>query len=139
MALPNFLNGSSSVSLLSWHCFCSHSVTCCTKNYVVWTEIIFHIEFMLHTEIMWVKKMCFGNIKNYVTPKREVHVDEICLMFHRKGIHFDKKIVPVVYKYILYWLKKFCVARKYFDVVQKLKMVWKTSFAVFFRLRDMEC
>ena len=27
----------------------------------------------------------------FVTPKRETHVDQICLMLHRKGIPADKK------------------------------------------------
>ena len=36
------------------------------------------------------KKICCGKRKYYVQPKREVHVPQICLVLHRKGIHVDK-------------------------------------------------
>ena len=63
VALSDFLNGYTSVSLYSRYSFCSYSVgvaqktvTCCTKNYVVSAKKIFHIEVTLHTKIMWVTK-----------------------------------------------------------------------------------
>ena len=40
----------------------------------------------------------------------------------KRNTHLQK-IIPVVYKYMLNLLKKFCVTRKYFDAVQKLKIV----------------
>ena len=41
----------------------------------------------------------------------------------RNGHACWQKIAPVVHNYMLYWLKKSCVARKIFDVIQKLKLL----------------
>ena len=40
-----------------------------------------------------------------------------------KGIHIYKEMVPAVCKYMLYWLKKFCVARKVVWCRTKIKDV----------------
>ena len=48
---------------------------------------------MLCNKIMWVTKKYVVAIKKItsVTPKTETRVDYICLVFHKKGIHFFKK------------------------------------------------
>ena len=86
MALSDFLNDYTSVSLYSRYSLCSHSVrvaqkpvTCCTENYVVTKSNISHRSYVAHQNYVSHKKICCGNEKKQkkqnVPPKRETHVD----------------------------------------------------------------
>ena len=52
------------------------------------------------------KKLCRSNKENYVTPKKEANVSEICLVLSRKEICVDKKKFVLYINTILYWVKK---------------------------------
>ena len=86
-------------------------ILCCTKT-VVSTKKIFHIEVnVAQWNYVRQRKICYGDKKNYDTQKK-IHGDSICLVLHRKRNTCLQKMVPVAYKYMLNWLKKFCIARK---------------------------
>ena len=85
---------------------------------------IFHIVVKLRTKIIWTpqKYVVATNNKKFVTPKRDSCW--LNLFGAQKLKTYCQKILSVVYKYMFYWLEKFCVARKIlFDIVQELKLV----------------
>ena len=96
MALSDFLNGYTSVSLYSRCYLCSHSVHVAQKNITCWTKKcyvlhkkvltlaqktvastkkIFHLEVQCAPKLCESQKNMFLQQKNYVTPKTETHVD----------------------------------------------------------------
>ena len=59
---------------------------------------IFHIEvYVAQQNYVSHRKVCYGNNKNYVTPKRRLMLTK-CLVLHRKGICVYKKMVELIKK-----------------------------------------
>ena len=54
---------------------CKKKMLSCTKNYVVSTKKIFHIEIKLPTKIMWVTKKMLWQQKKLYDTKNEARVD----------------------------------------------------------------
>ena len=111
MALSDFLNGYTSVSLYSRYSLCSHSVlvaqktvTCCTENYVVTKGNISHRSYAAHQSYASHKKICCGNKKNKKNKMCHPKGRLMLTMFivAKKRNTSWQKIVPVVYKYMLY-------------------------------------
>ena len=79
MALSDFLNGYTSVSLYSRYSLCSHSVlvaqktvTCCTENYVVTKGNISHRSYAAHQNYVSHKKnMLWQQKKQKKTKQRK--------------------------------------------------------------------
>ena len=69
---------------------------------------------------MWATKKYAVATKKIMTLKRRFMLTENVA---QKRDTYLQKIVPVAFKYMLNWLKSFVSREKYFDVVQKLKMV----------------
>ena len=69
---------------------------------------------------MWATKKYAVATKKIMTLKRRFMLTENVA---QKRDTYLQKIAPVAFKYMLNWLKSFVSREKYFDVVQKLKMV----------------
>ena len=93
-----------------------HKKLCCVnKN-------IFHIELLLHTKIMWVKKNSLWQQKRlFDTQKNSRWLNMFSVA--QKRIAWWQNIVPIVYKCMLHWLKKFWVAQKILLCHTKTKLV----------------
>ena len=128
MVLSDFLNGCTSVSLYSRCSFYAHirkhkKILCCTKNYVSNKKSMWNIyvKLTLRNKIMWItKKYVVATKKNMWHPKE----DSCWLnMFNvaQKTNTCLQKMVLVAHKYMLNWLKKFCVGRKIFWCRTKIK------------------
>ena len=75
MALPEFLNGYTFASLYSRVLYAHimyKKLLRVSQKTMLCQQKLFHIEATLRIKIY--KKICCGNNKNYVTPKRETHV-----------------------------------------------------------------
>ena len=81
MALSDFLNGYTSVSLYSRYSLSSHSVRvahkkCCVAQITLCQQKMFYIEVMLPAKIMWIIKKYAVATKNIMWhQKEEAHVD----------------------------------------------------------------
>ena len=98
-------NGYTYVSLYSWYSLCSHSVRVAQKHVVrvvhVVTKKIFHIEVALRNKIMWVTKKYLEATKKLCdTEKRDSYWLNLLSVLKKRKTCW-KKIVPVVYKYML--------------------------------------
>ena len=67
---------------------------------------------------MWVTKHCCGNKRNYWHPKGDSCWLDIFSAAQKRNANLQE-MVPVVH--VLYWLKKFCVARKILSCRAKIK------------------
>ena len=93
-----------------------HKKLCCANKNV------FHIELLLHTKIMWVKKNSLWQQKRLCdTQKNSCWLNMFSVA--QKRIAWRQNIVSIVYKCMLHWLKKFCVARKLLWCHTKAKLV----------------
>ena len=72
---------------------------------------------------MWVTKKYVVATNKIMWHPKEDSVSKRRLMFSvaQKMNTYLQKMVPVVYKCMLYWLKKFCVARKILWCRTKIK------------------
>ena len=82
MALPDFRNRYTSVSLYSRYSFKLTFCTCCTKKCCVAQKSILcqqinisHRSYVAHQNYVSHKKLCCGNKGNCVIPKKEAHVN----------------------------------------------------------------
>ena len=89
MALSDFLNSHTSVSLYSRYYLNSHSVRVAQKSVVLYKKNVVlhkklccvnkknvsHRSYVAHQNYVSHKRICCGNKKNCVTPKKEGHVD----------------------------------------------------------------
>ena len=93
-------------------------ILCCTKNYCVNRKNISHKVNVTQQNYVSHKKICCGNKKNYVTPKKGSCWLNMFSVAQKRQTFFQK-LVPVAY--MLNWLKKFCVARKILWCRTKIK------------------
>ena len=95
--------------------------SCCTKNCCV-NKKIFQIEVSVSQQnYVSHKKYVVATKKIMRHPKEDSGWLNVFSVAQKRNPCLQKW-VPIAYKSMLNWLK-FCVAEKYFDVVQKLKMV----------------
>ena len=93
MVLSDFHNGYTSVSLYSQYSLTSHSVRvaekmlCWTKNYVVQTKI--HCP----AKLCESQKICCGNKKNYVKPKKRLILTKYVYCCTEKKYMLTKKFM----------------------------------------------
>ena len=99
---------------------CLHSVLAVQKNCYSTKKKNSH-KVMLHTKIVWVTKRCVAETKKCYTQKRDSCWLNMFSVAQKENTCWQKKLAPVVYKYMLYWLKKFCVARKILWCRTKIK------------------
>ena len=97
-------------------------ILCCTKNCCVNKKNISHRSWCCANKIMWVTKNMLWRQKIMWHPKEDSCWLNMFSVAQKRNTCLQK-MVPVAYKYMLNWLKKFCVARKILWFVQKLKMV----------------
>ena len=75
---------------------------------------LFHIEVTLITKVIWVTKKYVVVWQRKLlcdTQKRDSRWLNMFSVTQKRNT-CRQKIIPVVYRYMLHWLKKFCVARK---------------------------
>ena len=95
-------------------------ILCCTKNCCVNKTIVSHRSWCCAI------KLC-GSQKNMLWRKKELwHLKEDSCWLNMFSVAQKRntclqKMVPVAYKYMLNWLKKFCVARKILWCRTKIK------------------
>ena len=76
------------LSFLKEDTCCTKTVRRCTK--MLYNKEIFHIEVVAHQNYVNNEKIFCGK-KICDTQKRDTHVDQTCLVLHRKEILVDKK------------------------------------------------
>ena len=82
MALSDFVNGYTSVSLYSRYSLSSHSVRVAQKNIALHKELfvstkkLFHIGCVAPENYVSRKKICCGNKKNYVIPRKRLMLNK---------------------------------------------------------------
>ena len=117
------------IFLMAIHLFHFSFCTCCTKNcYVLHRKTMLcqqvnvsYRSYLAHQNYVSHKKICCGNKKSCDTQKERPKCWLNMFSVAQKRVTCRQKIVPVVYKYMLYWLKKFCVAQKILWCRTKIK------------------
>ena len=119
-----FFNGCTSY-LYREDVLCAHirqhkKILCCTKSCCV-NKKIFHIEVnVAQQNYVSHKKICCGDKKIMWHPKEDSCWLNMFSVAQKRNPCLQK-MVPVAYKYMLNWLKKFCVARKILWCRTKIK------------------
>ena len=98
---------------------CLYSVLAVQKNCYSTKKKNSH-KVMLRTKIVESQKDVLRKQKN-VTTKRDSCSLNMFSVAQKENTCWQKKLAPVVYKYMLNWLKKFCVARKILWCRTKIK------------------
>ena len=129
MALSDFPNGYISVSLYSrWSVLYVDILYMLHKKCYIYTSCankknISNRSYVVQQNYVSYKKVCCGNEKNNFCDTQN---RDSCWLYmfsvSQKRNTFFQKIVAAVYKYMLYWLKKFCVARKILWCRTKIKV-----------------
>ena len=98
-------------------------ILCCTKTIVsnkrnIWN---FYVKLTLRNKIIWVTKIYLMATKKIMWHPKESSRWLNMFSVTQKTNTCLQKMVPVTYKYMLNWLKKFCVARNIFCCRKNIK------------------
>ena len=104
---------------------------CCKNVYVVSTKKIFQVKnSAAHKSYVAHKNLCCGNIKNYVTPKREINDGKICLVLHR--------VVCAAYNVCCSDQENLVSQEEPFDVAKKILKLVPIKVIIFLERRAMQ-